>query len=378
MSNASVVSPRLAASYQVLPGRVAGAFPAVSGLLIRALAAGFPPAIAMEVGTPDGSAYCAVGGWARLASLDTDGDNAVTSAAVPASAATLFDLASLTKVVATLPLVLLLHQRRQWSIDDPIARWLPGAPRSPVTISDCLLHIAGLVPFRQYYTTCPDAAAIRAAVLAELATAVRAPVSYSDVGFMLLGWAVEECSGEPLAEAFRREIATPLGMTSTTYRPKAPRTRFAATEADGDQRLRAGLVWGEAHDGNAHALGGVSGHAGLFGTVADLGLYATALLQPARHPVLSEATIALMTSRHAGTGGEERTLGWRTGPADWGDWPDGTLWHTGFTGTSLLIAPELDAAVVLLTNAVHPVRRLVETATLRASLHRIVLAALSG
>jgi serine-type D-Ala-D-Ala carboxypeptidase len=355
-----------------------GAFSAVSGLLVDALAAGFPPAIAMEVSTPDGSACSAAGGWAKLASPGPDGADAATYSAVPASADTLFDLASLTKVVATLPLVLLLHQRGQWSIDDPVSHWLPAAPRSPVTICDCLLHAAGLVPFRQYYRTYPDAAAIRAAVLAELASASPAPVSYSDVGFMLLGWAVEECAGEPLADLFAREIAAPLGMTSTTYRPKAARTRIAATEADGDQRLGAGLVWGEVHDGNAYALGGVSGHAGLFGTVADLGLYATALSRPDRHPVLSAATIALMTSRHARAGSEERVLGWRTRPADWGDWPDGTLWHTGFTGTSVLIAPALDAAVVLLTNAVHPVRRPAETAALRSSLHRAVLAALSG
>jgi hypothetical protein len=97
--------------------------------------------------TPESSPYAAAGGWARLA--DTDFPEAV-----PADAETLFDLASLTKVVATLPLVLLLHQRGQWSIDDPVARWLPGAPRSPVTISQCLLHVAGLVPHRPYYETC--------------------------------------------------------------------------------------------------------------------------------------------------------------------------------------------------------------------------------
>src|SRR5262249_17267648 len=139
----------------------------------------------------------------------------------PAGAGTLFDLASLTKVVATLPLVLLLHQRGQWSIDDPVSRWLPDAPQSAVTISDCLLHVAGLVPFRQYYRRCAPPAEIRRAVGAELATAARAPVSYSDVGFMLLGWAAEECAGEPLEQLFAREIAAPLGLTATGYRPRA-------------------------------------------------------------------------------------------------------------------------------------------------------------
>lgn len=124
------------------------------------------------------------------------------------------------------------------------------------------------------------------------------------------------------------------------------------------------------------ALGGISGHAGLFSTAADLSRYATALLSLKRHPVLNAETIALMTARRAGAGDETRVLGWRIHPQQWGDWPGGTIWHTGFTGTSILIAPALDAAVVLLTNAVHPARRLDETAALRANVHRTVLAAL--
>ncbi|MGH3154667.1 MAG: serine hydrolase domain-containing protein [Streptosporangiaceae bacterium] len=361
-------SPRLTASYQGLPHHPAGGYPAVSRLLLSRLAGGFPPAAAVQVGTPEGSPYTAAGGWARLADADRG--------PVPADAGTLFDLASLTKVVVTLPLVLLLHQRSRWSIDDQVSRWLPGAPKSPVTISDCLLHAAGLVPHRPYYATCAGPAEIRRAVTAELAGAVPGPVSYSDLSFMLLGWAVEECAGQPLDALAGREVFRPLGMTSTGYRPQAPLERIAATEADGDQRAGSGVVWGEVHDGNAFALGGVSGHAGLFGTAADLGRFATALLRPDRHPVLSAETIALMTARRAGAGAEARVLGWRLDPEAWGRWPDGTIWHTGFTGTSLLVAPALDVAVVLLTNAVHPVRRLEATSALRASLHRAIRDAL--
>ena len=125
----------------------------------------------MQVGTPEGSPYAAAGGWARLAGAD--GADGADGGPVAADAGTLFDLASLTKVVVTLPLVLLLHQRGRWSIDDPVARWLPGAPKSPVTISDCLLHAAGLVPHRPYYATCAGPAEIRRAVTAELADACR-------------------------------------------------------------------------------------------------------------------------------------------------------------------------------------------------------------
>jgi serine-type D-Ala-D-Ala carboxypeptidase len=318
--------------------------------------------------TRQGRPYVAAGGWARLA-------DAGFPEPVPADADTVFDLASLTKVVVTLPLVLLLHQRGRWSIDDPVGRWLPGAPRSPVTISQLLLHAAGLVPHRPYYAMCADSAEIRRAVIAELADAVPGPIDYSDLGFMLLGWAVEECAGEPLEVLAGREVLGPLGMTSSGYRPQAPLQRIAATEADGDQRSGSGVIWGSVHDGNAFALGGISGHAGLFGTVADLGRYASALLMPDRHPVLSAETIALMTARRAGTGTESRVLGWRLQPDAWGDWPEGTIWHTGFTGTSLLIAPGLDVAVVLLSNAVHPVRRPDLIGAFRGSVYRVIRAA---
>jgi len=362
--NSMVPAPRLTATYQAQPDLPADGYPMVSQLLMRQLAAGFPPAAAVQVCTSAGPWYTAAGGWSKLADADAE--------PIPADAGTLFDLASLTKIVATLPLVLLLHQNGRWSIDDPVSRWLPGARPSAVTISDCLLHSAGLVPHRPYYEMYEDPAAIKRAVIAELADARPGPVGYSDLSFMLLGWAAEACIDEPLADLVGREVLRPLGMTATGYLPKVPLTRIAATEQDGDQRRRPGVAWGEVHDGNAFALGGISGHAGLFGTVTDLGQYASALLRPGHHPVLSTETIALMTTRQAGNGSEPRVLGWRLQPEGWGSWPEGTIWHTGFTGTSMLIAPTLDVAVVLLTNAVHPARRLTETSTLRGSIHQAV------
>lgn len=356
--------PRLSACYQARPGRPAGRFADVSRLLMGHLSAGTPPAVAMAVCSRDGISYQAAGGWANLGYAAPE--------PVPASDQTLFDLASLTKVVATVPLVLLLHQRGAWGIDDPLARWLPGAPSSPVTIRDCLSHTSGLVAHRPFYAECEDPAAIQRAVIAELASANGGPVLYSDLNFMLLGWAVEECAGEPLAPLLHREILVPLGMSAATYRPQASRTSIAATEVDGDQRLGPGTVWGEVHDGNAFALGGVSGHAGLFSTVTDLAAFAGAFLRPDRHPVLSAATISLMTTRQAADGDDTRALGWRLKPSPWGAWPAGTFWHTGFTGTSLLVSPALDTAVVLLSNAVHPVRHLAEATAMRGSVHRAV------
>ena len=128
-----------------------------------------------------------------------------------------------------------------------------------------------------------------------------------------------------------------------------------------------GLVWGEAHDGNAYALGGVAGHAGLFAPLDELAHFAQVLLAPGVSDVLSAESVTLMTSRQAGNGSDVRGIGWRLEPREWGPWPEATIWHTGFTGTSLLVAPSIGAAVVLLTNAVHPHRRLEDQAAVQSS-----------
>src|SRR5262245_3548622 len=336
-------------------------------MVLRGLSAGLPPAVAVTVSSSRGLCYQAAGGWANL--------GYGSDLPVPAGADTLFDLASLTKVIVTTPLVVLLHQRKAWDLDDPICKWLPGAPRSEVTIRHCLTHTAGLVWHRPFFAVQPDARALRAAVLAELRTAVPGPVCYSDLSFMLLGWAVENRTAEPLDTLAVRELLAPLGMTRTRYRPRADVSGIVATEVNGDQRLRDEAIWGTVHDGNAFALGGVSGHAGLFGPVEDLGRFAAALLTPRRHAVLSAETIRLMTTRHGMAASDVRALGWRPRPAGWGRWPAGTFWHSGFTGTSMLVSPGADTAVVLLTNFVHPKRRPEEAQQLRAGLHRAVLRA---
>jgi CubicO group peptidase (beta-lactamase class C family) len=348
-------------------GHSAGGFPAVSRLLLDGLSAGLPPAAAITVSSSAGTCYRAAGGWANL--------GYGSAGSVPASADTLFDLASLTKVVVTTPLVLLLHQRRAWDLDDPISRWLPGAPRSAVTIRQCLTHTAGLISHRPYFSFQQDAGQLKQAVLAELGDAIPGHVSYSDLSFMLLGWAAENCGGDALDVLARREVLEPLGMTRTGYRPVTAVEGIAATEVNGDQRLSHETIWGTVHDGNAFAMGGVSGHAGLFAPVDDLNTFAMALLRTRTHPVLSAEAIAMMTTLHATNGSDTRGLGWRLRPSGWGRWPSGTFWHTGFTGTSILVSPRADTAVVLLANFVHPARRPDEAGLLRTRLHRAVLRA---
>jgi CubicO group peptidase (beta-lactamase class C family) len=293
---------------------------------------------------------------------------------------TIYDLASLTKVVCTVTLVLLQAERGVWSLDDPLAQWLPGYPRPDTTLRELLTHTSGLVPHREFYRRGRGVREISRLVYAEAASGDVVPgtVSYSDLNYMLLGWALVRATGTPLARLFRDAVALPLGMQRTRFRPPAAwRRTIAATELDGDQRLEPGLVWGEVHDGNTWALGGVSGHAGLFGPADDLARFAGALLTPDRHPLLSRASIDEMTRLQAGAPPDVRALGWRLDASEWGAWPASTYWHTGFTGTSLLVAPETGIAVVLLAGGVHPVRRLEEVGELRRVVHGLIAEAVA-
>jgi CubicO group peptidase (beta-lactamase class C family) len=350
-----------------LPAPHRRALEAAARELQTQLSAGFPSGAAAALVTAEGVAGRIWGGWASR-----------TPEQVPVAADTRFDLASLTKVTVTTSLALLLRDEGTWSLDDPIARWVRGFPREDITIRHCLTHTSGLPAHRPFYRL-PSRAAFRAALFEEarLSPGPPAAVVYSDLNFILLGWALTAASATPLRRLARTRLLEPLGMAATDFRPPARlRRRIAATEVGGDQRPQSGTVWGEVHDGNAWALGGVSGHAGLFAPVDDMARFVGALLRTP-HPVLSATSIDEMATRQAGEPPEVRSLGWRLDPAAWGEWPPRTFWHTGFTGTSLLVAPALGVGVVLLTNAVHPIRRPDDQARMRVVFHRAVLGALA-
>jgi CubicO group peptidase (beta-lactamase class C family) len=366
-------------SFKVRPDSVLAAAPAVRELrdyLSALLSAGFPPSVSLAVVDYNGVALEAFGGYACM-----------IGELVPTTRETSYDLASLTKVVCTVTLALMAREARRLSFDDPVARWLPQYPQAQypqaqypqdqATLWHLLTHTAGLVDHRPFYDTMRGRGPIEAAIYEEARSArPGSPVRYSDLGYMLLGWVLESCFEMGLDQAFASMVAGPLGLRQARFRPKNPDNQrtFAATELDGDQRSGRGLIWGEVHDGNAYALGGVSGHAGLFAPLQDLVRFVQQVLVPSG--VLSAESIALMSSRQARAGDDIRGIGWRLDPVDWGNWPGGTIWHTGFTGTSLLIAPEIGTAVVLLTNSVHPRRRLEEQAAVRAAVHRLVAEAL--
>jgi len=338
----------------------------VTKVLLTAIRESFPASFNVGVFSSSETLFRA---WGGVATYRDEGN-------IEANSATLYDLASLTKVVATTTLVLWLAEQSKWSISDPIKQWVPGFARDDVTLEHLLTHTSGLIAHIPFFALYDTPRAIRRAVLEESRNGVAGDhVTYSDLNFMLLGWAIERCTHTSLDRLFTEVIATPLGTRTLRYRPSWKlRSNIAATELDGDQRRTEQLVWGDVHDGNAWALGGVAGHAGLFSSVDDLGLFAQALLDPRRHHLLSTASIREMSTRHAGRQPDVRGLGWKLKPRELGHWPEGTFWHTGFTGTSLLIDPKDDLSVVLLCNAVHPTRQLERQAAFRSSVHKALRA----
>lgn len=328
-------------------------------VLAGALEDGFPPGVAAALVDRSGVAAAAWGGWARG-----------TPHLVAVTRETVFDLASLTKVVATAPVVLRLAQEGRWSLDDPVSRWLPRYPHRAITLRHCLTHTSGLPPHRHFYREVSGIVAVRRALFSVPPEAPPGEVvAYSDLNFMLLGWAAERRAGRRLDRLAVDLVLSPLGMARTRYRPPAAwRPAMAASE-----------VHGFVHDENARALGGVAGHAGLFSTLDDLARFSAALLTPEAHPVLEERWLREAARRQAGEPPVERGLGWRVRPADVAPgWPDDTIGHTGFTGTSLIASPGAGLAAVLLSNATHPVRRPEGAVELRRAFHAALAVATMG
>ncbi|HEY2268804.1 MAG TPA: serine hydrolase domain-containing protein [Streptosporangiaceae bacterium] len=297
----------------------------------------------------------------------------------PMTIDTVFDLASLTKVVATTTAVLALVGQGRVGLDDPVTRYLPGfmaGRQGPVTIRQLLTHTSGLPAMRTFYQWCATRGEVLDGLLAtplEVAPGTR--VAYSDLGFMLLGEIVAAVTGAAFDVAVGELVTGPLGLRTAGFNPGGAPGRFAATERRAD-----GTPWvGVVHDENARAMGGVAGHAGLFGRLADLTAFATWWVSDADGPVPVRLRRQAGTCATDGLGGR-RGLGW-TCRGDRYDilgvgWPDAAVSHTGFTGTSLGLDSGSGLWVVLLTNGVHFGRDASAVKALRRNLHTAVAAAL--
>jgi CubicO group peptidase (beta-lactamase class C family) len=282
--------------------------------------------------------------------------------APPITEESIFDVASLTKVVATATAVMQLVERKQLSLDDHAGDFLPGlrqAPKDRITIFQLLAHTAGFPggePLRQH-TSRDDI--LNAIFSMDLSYPPGTDRVYDDLGFILLGLIVESMTGVGLDKYCEKEIFAPLGMSETMFVP--PRTllgRIVPTEVDA---ARGGLLRGVVHDEAAYKMGGVAGHAGMFTTARDLARFARSMMghdKGALAGVLSSASIRLMWSRQWQDAQGEYGLGWdRLRPGYMNGIDDGdAVGHTGFTGVSLVISPRRNLAMILLSNRIHPVR----------------------
>jgi beta-N-acetylhexosaminidase len=304
----------------------------------------------------------------------------------------MYDMASLTKAIVTTTSVMMLVEDKRLDLDAPVGRYLPEFAaatkndpdpkwRARVTPRMLLLHDSGLPGIREYFKETKGHDEILARAMAE--PLVREPgiqVEYSDVGFMLLGLIIERLTGQSLDEFAEQKIFQPLGMDSSLFRPpKSRREDIAPTENDTTYRKR--MIWGEVHDENAWAMGGVAGQAGLFSTAPDLAVFAQMLMNGGiygHERLLERATIEEFTKR-VNVGNSARTLGWDviTDPAHTGRYfPPPSFGHYGFTGTSLWIDPQNDLFVILLTNRVHPTRANEQIRQVRPAVHNAVFESL--
>ncbi len=294
---------------------------------------------------------------------------------------TIFDVASVTKVMATTAAAMLLVERRQLDLDSLLGEWLPGfvAGRDPndparrVLLRHLLAHSSGLPGYVEFFRTASTPGALlRACLDLALQTEPGARAEYSDPGFILLGKALESCTGEPLDAWVRREVFAPLGLAATGFCPPlGSRSLIPPTEEGGWRNRR---IQGEVQDENAWILKGVAGHAGLFSNVPDVLRFAGAVLRArsekktghdgeeeagsARPRLFDGQTVAAFAQRQ-GPAGSSRALGWDT-PSEKSSSgrffsPD-SIGHLGYSGCSLWIDLDAGVAVVLLTNRTWPDR----------------------
>ena len=283
----------------------------------------------------------------------------------------IFDLASITKVVATTSAVMKLAESGQLDLDEKVMTYLPDfkgkqpkyfQQKSEMTIKHLLTHTAGLPPFKQYFLMeGKERTRLDSVYNTEPVIGLEEEIIYSDVGLITLGKVAEQVSGFPLDELVDSLVFKPLGMNTTFYNPPSAKLhRIVPTEIV--EGYRTGLIHGEVHDENAHSLGGVAGHAGLFSTAEDLAIFSQMMLNGGIYGwkrIFKEETVQLFTSKANVVEGSSPCLGWDSpdGKTSGGVYlSDSSFGHTGYTGTSLWIDPENNMFVILLTNAVHPNR----------------------
>ncbi len=303
-------------------------------------------------------------------------------------AGTVWDLASVTKVIATTAMAMVLYERGKLDLDVPLAAIVPefmrGSPgkddsrRGAVTIRMLLAHSSGLPSYYRMYEYCHTLEELLAACHAcELTADPGARAEYSDIGFILLGVALERIAGENLNAFCRREVFGPVGMVQTDFTPPT-RWRDHIPPTEDDRRFRQRVIHGEVNDENAWVMGGVAGHAGVFSNAADVARFGYCMIS-GRSPILRAETVELFTKRESAPPGTSRALGWDTPsqPSQSGKFFSArSFGHLGFTGTSLWCDPERRLSITLLTNRTWPDRESQRIKQVRPRFHDAVIQAL--
>lgn len=311
---------------------------------------------------PGAVAYASEAG--KLIFYEAFGNRMVKPQVKPMRKGTIFDLASLTKVVATTTIAMIFLEKGQIDLEGNVADYLPEFERRGITIKHLLTHTSGLPAWKPLYLDPGDATkVIEHLGKIPLGYQTSTQVVYSCLGYILLGKLLERVTNSSLDELADSLIFKPLGMSETFYNPSPEMTdRCAATEEKNsfEKRMgqnlnlatwnrydwRDGVIVGKVHDENAHFLGGIAGNAGLFSTAMDLAKFCNMLISDGEG-ILSPSLIELMAENHTPSLDSSRGLGWII-------LADGSLYHTGFTGTSIKVNLKRKLIAILLTNRVHP------------------------
>lgn len=327
----------------------------------------------------------------QIVTLDAVGRFTYESDSPAVEPDTVFDLASVSKVVATTAVAMILHDRERFSLDARLGEILPGfvvgmepgSGKERVTLSMLLAHSSGLpgyVTFFREHST-PEGL-LRTALRLRLEAQPGARTEYSDPGFILLGKAVEVLAGECLDTFCAREIFAPLGLRNTYFRPPAS-LRPAIPPTEDDTTFRHRLIQGEVQDENAFVLGGVAGHAGVFSNVRDLLIFAQCILDHGRTAcgaqLFSPKALDVFARRHTTPDGKSHALGWDvpTPPSSSGRYfGPRSIGHLGYAGTSIWIDSDQCLAIVLLTNRTWPDRSSDAIRQVRPAFHDAVVESL--
>jgi CubicO group peptidase (beta-lactamase class C family) len=310
------------------------------------------------------AASIAVTHQGRIVALKAFGHFTYDANSPATTISTLFDLASVTKVAATTAMAMLLYERGLLDLDAPLAgilsEFLTDKEHDPrrrvVTVRMLLAHSSGLPAYERLFLSADSREKLlHAAFTMPLVADPGSHATYSDIGFILLGFALERIADESIDRFCRREIFAPLGMTNTTFNPPKDFPGQIAPTAD-DRTFRHRIIQGEVQDENASVLSSVAGHAGLFSTAADIARFSHTLLNGG-HPILRRQTVSLFARRETSPYGSSRALGWDTPstPSQSGKYfGHVSFGHLGYTGTSLWIDPSRQLSITLLTNRTWP------------------------